>query len=60
MLKGQGVKLFTVSKENKITGESTVLKGYGRIRTVVQGPDGLLYFTTANGSGDGIYRVTPS
>jgi len=60
MLKGQGVKLFTVNKDNKITGESTVLKGYGRIRTVVQGPDGLLYFATANGSGDGIYRVTPS
>lgn len=60
MLKGQGVKLFTVNKDNKISGETTVLKGYGRIRTVVQGPDGLLYFTTSNESGDGIYRVTPS
>ncbi|HEU5486295.1 MAG TPA: PQQ-dependent sugar dehydrogenase [Microlunatus sp.] len=59
MLKGQGVKLFTVSSGGKITGQSTILKGHGRIRTVQQGPDGSLYVTTSKGSGDAIYRVTP-
>jgi glucose/arabinose dehydrogenase len=59
MLKGQGVKLFTVTAGGKITAQSTILKGYGRIRTVQQGPDGALYVTTSKGSGDAIYRVTP-
>lgn len=58
MLKGQGVKVFTLSG-NTITAEETILTSYGRIRTVQQGPDGALYFTTSNGAGeDGIYRVT--
>lgn len=59
MLKGKGVKIFTVTKSGKITAQQTILRGYGRIRTVQQAPDGTLYFTTSNGSGDGIYRVTP-
>lgn len=33
---------------------------YGRIRTVRQGPDGSLYLTTSNGTGDRIVRITPS
>ncbi|MFT4166347.1 MAG: PQQ-dependent sugar dehydrogenase [Microlunatus sp.] len=58
MLKGEGVKVFTLSG-NTITAEETILTSYGRIRTVQQGPDGALYFATSNGSGqDGIYRVT--
>jgi glucose/arabinose dehydrogenase len=57
MLKGQGVKLFTISRANKITGSQNVLRGYGRIRTVQQGPDGAVYFTTSNGTGDSIYKV---
>jgi glucose/arabinose dehydrogenase len=57
MLKGEGIKLFSISKANKISTEQTVFGGYGRIRTVAQGPDGALYFTTSNGSNDGIYRV---
>lgn len=39
----------------------------GRIREVVMGPDGSLYFTTSNcdgrgqcGDGDGVYRVVPT
>jgi glucose/arabinose dehydrogenase len=38
-----------------------VLDGtHGRLRTVVQGPDGALYVTTSNGSGDEVLRVAPS
>jgi len=58
MLKGAGIKLFTISSANKITGSTDVMRGYGRIRTVQQGPDGAVYFTTSNGSNDGIYRIT--
>jgi len=32
---------------------------YGRLRSVVQGPDGALYVTTSNGSGDRIVRLAP-
>lgn len=59
LLKGQGVKVFTVSKSGRITGQQEILTTYGRIRTVQPGPDGSLYVTTSNGTDDAIYRVTP-
>ena len=34
--------------------------GDPRLRTAVQGPDGALYVATADGSGDRIFRLTPS
>jgi glucose/arabinose dehydrogenase len=58
MLKGTGIKLFTINSSNKITGSQTVMRGYGRIRTVQQGAGGAVYFTTSNGSKDGIFRMT--
>jgi glucose/arabinose dehydrogenase len=58
MLKGEGIKLFTISTANKIIGEQTVYRNFGRIRTVQQGPDGAVYFTTSNGSNDGIYKIS--
>jgi glucose/arabinose dehydrogenase len=33
---------------------------YGRMRTARQGPDGSLYITTSNGSGDQVIRITPT
>ena len=33
---------------------------YGRIRTVLLAPDGTIYLTTSNGSGDRVVRITPS
>ena len=33
---------------------------FGRLRTAVPGPDGALYVTTANGSGDQVLRVAPT
>ena len=33
---------------------------YGRLRTPMMGPDGALYLTTSNGSGDRILKVVPS
>jgi glucose/arabinose dehydrogenase len=58
MLKGEGIKLFTIDANSRISGSQTVMQSYGRIRAVQQGPDGSVYFTTSNGSGDGIYRMT--
>jgi glucose/arabinose dehydrogenase len=33
---------------------------HGRLRTAVLGPDGALYLTTSNGTGDRVLRVAPS
>jgi len=60
-LKGTGIRLLFLDRRGKVTG-STMVPGttaYGRIRTVQRGPDGALYFTTSNGSGDRIVKVTP-
>jgi glucose/arabinose dehydrogenase len=49
----------------EVTGTVVVAKDilfdlkYGRLRSVVQGPDGALYVTTSNGSGDRIIRIAP-
>jgi len=58
-LKGKGVMVFHVSASGQTTLSQTILTGYGRIRTVQQGPDGSLYFTTSNGTNDAIYKMTP-
>lgn len=60
MLKGQGILLFTVDSKNRLTRLGQIATSYGRIRTVVQGSDGSLYFTTSNGANDAIYRITPN
>jgi glucose/arabinose dehydrogenase len=33
---------------------ATFLTNYGRVREVVEGPDGYIYFTTSNRDGRGI------
>ncbi|CAL8978093.1 Aldose sugar dehydrogenase YliI [Propionicimonas sp. T2.31MG-18] len=58
-LKGQGILLFSVGSTRKLSRVAEIVTDHGRIRTVEQGPDGALYFTTSNGSGDGIYRLAP-
>lgn len=62
-LKGADVRLLFLDKAGKVTSTRTMpgADRFGRIRTVQQGPDGLLYLTTSNGGGqDRIIRVTPS
>jgi glucose/arabinose dehydrogenase len=61
-LKGAQVRIIVLDAAGTATAaQSTVLTGYGRLRTPVQGPDGDLYVTTSNGGGhDRILRVTPS
>jgi glucose/arabinose dehydrogenase len=54
---------------DRVISDQTLLKGeYGRLRTVVEGPDGALYVLTSNRDGRGdpvdgddrILRITPS
>jgi glucose/arabinose dehydrogenase len=54
---------------DRVVGDQILLKGeYGRLRTVVEGPDGALYVLTSNRDGRGdpadgddrILRITPS
>jgi len=37
----------------KVVGQEDVVKDYGRIRDVAEGPDGYLYFSTSNRDGRG-------
>jgi glucose/arabinose dehydrogenase len=55
-------------RKGRIVGEETLLEGdYGRLRTVVEGPDGDVYVLTSNqdgrgspsGDDDRILRITP-
>lgn len=58
-LKESDLRRFTVSG-NTATAAETLCNGkYGRLRAVVQGPDGALYITTSNGTNDRIVRLAP-
>jgi glucose/arabinose dehydrogenase len=37
----------------KVLGQEGIIKDYGRIRDVAEGPDGYLYFSTSNRDGRG-------
>ena len=58
-LKEQDLRRFTVTGTTVVQRETLYDQKYGRLRTVVQGPDGALYVTTSNGSGDRIIRIAP-
>lgn len=60
VLKDKFVKIFTFDKDQKIIATIEILQQYGRVRSVVQGPDGALYLSTDNGQKqDIIVKVTP-
>ena len=54
------VMVFNDNGDGWIATSSPFLSGFGRLRSVVQGPDGNLYVSTDNGAGDVIFKVTPS
>jgi glucose/arabinose dehydrogenase len=58
-LKDQDLRRFTVDGTTVVAKEILYDQKYGRLRSVVQGPDGALYVTTSNGSGDRIIRIAP-
>ena len=57
-LKEQDLRRFAVTGTTVAPAEILFDQKYGRLRTPVLGPDGALYLTTSQGSGDRIIRVT--
>lgn len=58
--KGQHVRLNKFNNENVAIRDEKKLDTFGRIRTVVQGPNGRLYLLTDNGRGqDKVIEVKP-
>ena len=51
-------------KDRQIVGQETVFQDYGRVRSVTQGPDGLLYLLLQDMNGDtkggSIIRLVPA
>ena len=68
-LEGEGIYRLVISKDNPyvITLIEKLDLNVGRVRDVVEGPDGSIYFTTSNRDGRGqvragddkVYRITP-
>lgn len=60
-LNGEHLRFLALNRTGKAVKSETVkVTDRGRLRTPVEGPDGALYVTTANGSGgDHILRVAP-
>lgn len=65
----RGERLIRVVLEGRrVVSQEDLVKGYGRIRDVAEGPDGFLYFSTSNRDGRGkpatdddrIMRLVPS
>ncbi len=60
-LKGESLLVMQPQRDGTVTQIDRVYRGsFGRLRTAQLGPDGLLYVTTSNGSGDRIIRISPS
>lgn len=60
VLKDKHVRILKFDSKYAITLEKEVLGEFGRVRTVVQGPNGDLYLSTDNGTNDKIIQVTPT
>jgi aldose sugar dehydrogenase len=68
-LVGEGVVKVVISPTDprKIASVERIINNVGRVRDVVQGPDGFIYFSTSNRDGRGtvhpgddhIYRIVP-
>lgn len=59
-LKESDLRRFTVNGGLAIQQEIILDGKYGRLRTARLAPDGSLYLTTSNGTGDRVVRVTPT
>jgi glucose/arabinose dehydrogenase len=56
-LKEADLRRYAVEGTRVTPAETMLDLKYGRLRACVQGPDGALYLTTSNGTGDRIIRV---
>ena len=66
LVEGEAQQLLSLTLDQAGTSTAAIERIFGgggsdpRLRSAVQGPDGALYVATANGSGDRIFRLTPS
>jgi aldose sugar dehydrogenase len=68
-LRGRGLVRVVFSSEDprEIVTLEKIVSNVGRVRTVIEGPDGFIYFSTSNQDGRGdplpgddhIYRIVP-
>jgi glucose/arabinose dehydrogenase len=59
-LKDKQLKLIGVGEHGEQGQTTSLFKDqFGRLRAVVQGPDGNLYITTDNGTNDKIMKIIP-
>lgn len=59
-LKDQDLRRLTFAGNGALSEANRFLDGtFGRLRAAVIGPDGALYVTTSNGSGDRVLRIVP-
>lgn len=57
-LRGSHLRMFTLSRDGAgVVRQERLVEGFGRLRDVVEGPDGALYILTSNRDGRG--RPTP-
>jgi glucose/arabinose dehydrogenase len=57
-LVGERIQRVSLSRDGRVTGNQSLFEGrYGRLRTVVEGPDGALYALTNNTDGRGSPRA---
>jgi len=59
-LREADLRRFEIAGATAIQREVLLNGTYGRLRTARLGPDGALYLTTSNGSGDRVIRLTPT
>jgi glucose/arabinose dehydrogenase len=59
-LRETDLRRFTIVGGTAVQQEILLDGTYGRIRTARLGPDGALYLTTSNGTGDRVVRLIPS
>jgi glucose/arabinose dehydrogenase len=59
-LRETDLRRFTIVGGTAVQQEILLNGTYGRIRTARLGPDGALYLTTSNGTGDRVVRLIPS
>jgi glucose/arabinose dehydrogenase len=58
-LRGRHIRRLTIRDGAVVRNQALFRGDFGRIRTVVEGPDGALYALTDNGSDDRIIRIVP-
>ncbi len=65
----RGIRMFELDEGNQVRNQTVLFSDvYGRVRSIVEGPDGYLYVTTSNHDGRGtpgrgddqILRIVPS